>query len=248
MRFLVLLLFSCFGCGFLSHAQMVQGKVVDDVTGNPLAFVSVVNVAAQEQAYTGIDGRFTLRAAATDELGFSIIGYQNRKLRASQLLDSDDPVVELKRISISLNEVTVRPDWTPYQADSFARARTYKRVLEYKPAGGIMSPVSALAEVFSKKKKRRLRFQKDFYAMEKERFSDMRYDPSLVAQLTHLQGDTLAYFMNLYPMPYDYSRVASDLEISMWIRSNFKDWEEKGRPLLATMGDTLPADSTRGHE
>lgn len=231
MRFCLLLLIFCCGLPAALPAQNLAGQVVDDVTGQPLAFVSVVNVSAQELVYSGMDGRFSIKAGPDDELAFSLVGYQSKKLRASLLLDQAQPRVELRRVSINLNEITVRPDWTPYQADSVARARTYKRTLEYKPSGSVMSPVSALAEVFSKKKKRRMRFQKDFYAMEKERFTDTRYTPELVSELTQLQGDTLAYFMNRYPMPYEYARAASDLEIKMWIRSNFKEWNAAGRPV-----------------
>lgn len=204
--------------------------MVDDVTGQPLSFVSVVNIATQQMVYSDKDGAFSLTAGAADEIAFSLLGYQSQKLPAATVSKADK--VQLRRKSIGLNEITVRPNWTPYQADSFARARTYRRVLEYKPSGSVMSPVSALAEVFSKKKKQRLRFQKEFYRMEKERFSDTRYTPDLVAQLTQLEGDTLAQFMNHYPMPYDYSRAASDLEIKMWIRNNFKEWEAAGRPVV----------------
>lgn len=246
MRFLFFLLSILFGFTALSQAQVIMGKVVDDLTGQPLSFVSVVNVRAQDMVYSGMDGSFSIKANAEDELAFNMVGYQSKKIAASLLLDKENPSVAMRRISINLNEITVRPNWTPYQADSFARVRTYKRTLDYKPAGSVMSPVSALAEVFSKKKKRRLRFQKDFYSFEKERFSDTRYTPALVSELTHLQGDTLAYFMNLYPMPYDYARAASDLEISMWIRSNFKEWEAAGRPLLAATIVAPEADSTHG--
>jgi hypothetical protein len=30
--------------------------------------------------------------------------------------------------------------------------------------------------------------------------------------------------MNAYPMPYDFARVASELEIKVWIREQFKEW------------------------
>lgn len=233
MRFTLFLLLLCAGFSHHSLAQVVSGKVVDDVTGQPLSFVSVVNTNTQQLAYTDMEGAFSIAAAPAHELAISILGYHTQKIKAAQAEERE--TIQLRRKAVGLNEITVRPNWTPYQADSFARARTYKRTLEYKPSGSVMSPVSALAEVFSKKKKRRQRFQKDFYAMEKERFADTRYYPALVSELTDLQGDSLAQFMNRYPMPYDYARAASDLEIKMWIRNNFKEWEAAGRPVEAAL-------------
>jgi hypothetical protein len=46
----------------------------------------------------------------------------------------------------------------------------------------------------------------------------------LVAALTGLTGDTVGYFMNANPMPFDYARAATDLELKMWIRYNYKQW------------------------
>jgi len=230
MRFFLLLLVFCGGICPLLQAQQLTGRVVDAFTGQPLSYVTIVNVKSQVMEYSDKDGNFSIAAGPEDEVAFNLLGYQSQKLKGTQLASQEK--VQLRRTTIGLSEVTVRPDWTPYQADSFARTRTYKRVLEYRPNGSLMSPASALAEVFSRKKKQRLRFQKDFYRMEKERYTDTRYTPELVAELTRLEGDTLAHFMNLYPMPYDYARVASDLEIKMWIRGNFKDWMAKGRPLM----------------
>jgi hypothetical protein len=58
--------------------------------------------------------------------------------------------------------------------------------------------------------------------MEQDQFVDSRYTPDLVNTLTNLDGDTLAYFMHQYPMPHDYARTATALELKMWIRYNFK--------------------------
>ncbi|GBL35256.1 hypothetical protein EMGBS15_08510 [Filimonas sp.] len=46
--------------------------------------------------------------------------------------------------------------------------------------------------------------------------------------MTQLEGDDLASFMNQYPMDYEYARVATELEIKMWIKYNFQDYLKKG--------------------
>jgi len=207
---------------------VVEGVVTDATTGDPLVAVTVVNTRSQAAVYTDMNGAFRFSVFSTDQIVFTMVGYKPFKAYASALT----PHITLERSSYSLNEVIVRPGFTEYQRDSLMRHSTYQRTLAYNPVGSVMSPVSALAEVFSKKRKMRMRFQQDFYSWENTRFIDSRYTPDLVTQMTHLEGDTLASFMNSYPMPADYARAASELEIKMWIRTNYRDWIAKGRPVL----------------
>lgn len=213
----------------VSWAQpiVVQGVVIDAATGDPLVAVTVVNTRSQAAVYTDMAGGFRFTVFSSDQIVFTMVGYKPFKAYASAV----PAHVTLERSSYSLNEVIVRPGFTEYQRDSLHRHSTYQRTLAYRPSGGVMSPVSVLAEVFSKKKKMRMRFQEDFYNWENTRFVDSRYTPDVVSQMTHLEGDTLASFMNMYNMPLDYARAASDLEIKMWIRTNYRDWIAKGKPL-----------------
>ena len=87
-----------------------------------------------------------------------------------------------------------------------------------------MSPVTFIAEKLSKRSRRIFRFQKSFNYWEDQKFIESRYTPELVQQLTKLQGDTLAWFINANPIASDYARVASELELKMWIRDNYKAW------------------------
>ena len=54
-----------------------------------------------------------------------------------------------------------------------------------------------------------------------------RYTPELVSEMTQLEGNAVYQFMAAYPMEKDYAYVASDLEIKMWIRNNYKQWMKK---------------------
>ena len=86
------------------------------------------------------------------------------------------------------------------------------------------TPELVLAEALSKSSKQKFRFQKNFNYWETEKFVESRYTPEVVAKLTGLTGDSLAAFMMVYPMPYEYARVVSDLELKMWVRNNYKEW------------------------
>lgn len=237
-RFLLIILLLLSTRGRLD-AQGVNGVVVDAGNGRPLFPVTVVNIATQQSAYSDAQGHFNIQAKAGDQLAFSFIGYKTLQKRVPPVFGAVEWKIEMNALNIELKEVLVRPKYTQYQIDSIERHSTYQRPLARQKAGSIMSPVSLLAEKFSKRSKQIQRFQKDFNYFEKERFIDTRYTPELVESLTNLSGDTLAHFMNAYPMPYDYARAASDLELKMWIRTNFKEWlfrEQKQAPAPADTG------------
>jgi len=131
----------------------------------------------------------------------------------------------MQLLSYQLKEYIVRPkNYTQYQIDSLQRHSTYQRTLARERTGSVMSPVTFIAERVSKRSKQIYNFKKQYYYWEDQRFIDSRYTSELVGALTNLTGDTLAYFMNAYPMPYDYARTATDLELKMWIRSNYRQW------------------------
>ena len=132
----------------------------------------------------------------------------------------------MEPLKVQLQDLIVRPyDYTPYQLDSLERRATHKRSLARQKSSPF-SPFSFVAERLSKKSKRIFKFQESFAYWEDQRFIDTRYTPDLVYEMTGLDDDSLAHFMNATPMPYDFARTASDLELKMWIRSRFKQWRQ----------------------
>ena len=138
-----------------------------------------------------------------------------------------------------LGEVTVRTKYHEFQTDSADRMVIYRKVLkdvadqsrvDMSVSGGGVGMgglISKLARVISGRQKREKKFVKDFLADQQYRFTSLRYTPQLVEAMTGLSGDTVALFMAQNPMPYDYARVASDLEVKMWIRTQHRAWTTK---------------------
>ena len=193
--------------------------------------VTVVNERTQAVAYTNENGVYTIPASNGDVIAFSSIGYITAE-RTKPIGEANATLsIILTPATYQLREFNFRPGTlTQFQADSIERVKTYKIYLERRPPSPFASPVSAIAEKFSKKAKRTYRFQKDFAAGEMERYIDTRYTTDLVADLTGLTGDSIGHFMNGNPMPYDFARLATDLEIKIWIRDNFKSWMKKNIP------------------
>lgn len=226
-------------------AQSVSGTVRDAESGTPLAGVKVTDLSTSGMAISDAEGRFTIAGASGDPVSFSAAGYATSTRKVPTALGSVPWRVDLRLFNVSLNEVLIRPHLSGYAADSAERRAVYKRALARHRSSPIMSPVSYLAEHISRRQRALFKFQKDFVRMENEKFIDSRYTPDLAAQLTGLEGDTLAQFIRENPMPLDYARAATDLELKMWIRSQYKAWALRHPALAVTPPRLAPrADTT----
>jgi hypothetical protein len=206
----------------------MQGTVSDATSGTPLSPVIVVNTATQQAVSTDDNGFYSIAAKQGDVIAFSYIGYKTmERAKPPSVIIATQNIV-LEHTDYQLKEFVFRPGWmTQYQKDSAERRAIYKVPLRRTYPSPINSPVSAIAEKFNKKAKEAHRFQKEFVAGETEKFIDTKYSPDLVTQLTGFTGDTIGHFMYAYPMAYDFARSATDLEIKMWIRANYKQWIKK---------------------
>lgn len=216
-------------------AQVLKGVVVDKASGEPLSSVTVVNTLTQDATYTNERGEFVLKAKTGEPIGFSRIGYEVLRKSMPPTLSVANMRVELEPMSIIMEDVVIRPGYSPYQVDSIRRRSTYARAIARQKVTSVMSPVSLIADRLSKRSKQIYAFQKSFNHWEGERFIDSRYTPELVQTLTGLSGDTLAHFMNNYPMPYDYARAATELEVKMWIRHNYRKWMARPPQVVDSM-------------
>ncbi len=208
----------------------VRGKVYDSVSKSVLSPVSIENLRTHQGCFSNAQGEFALDAQLGDFLIFTHVGY-NRKVVSLKVADDAKSLkVYMTVKTTSLKPVTIKRGPTEYQKDSTNRADVYKDAFDYQQQKSAMSPVTSIYQKFSKKYKNLRKFQDQIIDNEKQKFIDTRYTPELTTKMTQLEGDELASFMNQYPMDYDYARVATELEIKMWIKYNFQDYVKKGRP------------------
>ena len=244
MRIIPALIFFCC-CIPAIHAQEFRGIVSDTESGELLRGARIENKSRQRFAVTDDHGAFSLYAFPGDTLQFSLIGYLSR----SMVLHGTG-VTLFRRIALSkdlipIDTVVITPGLTPYQRDSLERRNIYGKKVDEKPAKfgrnkrhplygrygeGKMTfnaPVSSFFQKRSKKYKRLKAFQDHFKADENQRYIDSRYNEETVTELTGLRGEALTAFIDAYPIAYDFARTATDLEIKMWIRYNYKIWSGK---------------------
>ncbi|MFV0471526.1 MAG: TonB-dependent receptor [Paludibacteraceae bacterium] len=94
----------CFNIPIFSQ---IQGKIIDESTGEPLVGVSIFNPKTSNGVTTSFDGSFLLKTATKiDELELSYIGYQSKKITVNATSANLD-VVTLKSEAIGLNDVVI---------------------------------------------------------------------------------------------------------------------------------------------
>ena len=209
--------------------KMISGIVVDSAFGKPMASVVVENISTKTGTKTNYRGTFTIEASNDNYLKISYTGYKPRIIRVQDVDDIDFLNIKLAIGRIQLKEVKITKPLTPYQRDSVERAKIYDDIFNYKQEKSAMSPVTSVYQMFSKKHKNQRKFKEQVLDMEKQKFIDTRYTQEIVEEITNLQGDELAYFMNAYPMDLDFARTASELELRMWVRYNWADYQKKNQ-------------------
>ena len=210
--------------------QTLKGVVADGETSKLLYPVTIVNLNTEQKTTTNESGYYELPAKNGDGISFSFLGYHTEQRIANPDIELR---VDLFPLSVQLKEYVLHPDYTPFQKDSAALATLYSTELNKKPVkigfssangGGFTGLIGAPVQKMSKSYKRNRKFQENFKRDIEQKYIDTKYTPGLVTAITGFAGDSLAIFMNSYPMEYSFARAATDLEIKMWIRNNYKEY------------------------
>ncbi|RYD99818.1 MAG: hypothetical protein EOP54_02515 [Sphingobacteriales bacterium] len=195
---------------------------------------------------TDATGYFELKTAPDHQLEFSRVGINTVLITVKAPMFRAIQQILLQYDVASLDGVSVsgRSD---YQKDSLARYQLYQQDLDRKRVRmgvdsispgkqgfgvTINSPISFWMQYIAPKSKNRIRFQKNFAEWEQQKYIQTIYSKERVAQLTGLSRDSLAWFINAYPMPYETARTAGKKEIDSWILANFEDWKKNPAKII----------------
>ena len=216
-----------------ADAQTLKGFVTDGATGKPLYFATVTDINSRQSSSTSEAGSFAIPAKKEDAISFTYVGYTPVQRLAEP---GTEMHVELFPLSIQLKDFILHPGYTPFQKDSIEMAALYSKELNkqrIKPKVGLNNGlavdglIGSAVQKMSRSYKQNKKFQENFKKDEEQKYIDTRYRPELVTAVTGFTGDTVAVFINAYPMEYDFSRAATDLELRMWIRDNYKEYLRK---------------------
>lgn len=94
-------------------SRVIVGKVFDSETSEPIPFANVYVKGTSFGTVTDFDGLFSIKVPLTaDSLTFKDLGYRQYVADLSAL-NADTNIVRLTSLTISLNEIKVKPDEAP---------------------------------------------------------------------------------------------------------------------------------------
>lgn len=211
-------------------AQMqVAGRVLDKTTRDPLPSVTVVNLTGHLSTVTDAGGGFHMPAVLGDKVLFSLVGYKKDTLVIG-MFNANSPEILLSSLDFRLPEVTVFGKKNSYGEDSATRYQEYAHLLDQSKANGFTSPVDALYDVLSKRRKQVWRFQKIFQQYEQQKYLESRITPQVVTRLTGLTGDSLQVFLDHYHIDYYFARNASDILLYEAVRQQAEAYRRNEYP------------------
>lgn len=106
--------------GTIAHAQIIQGKVVDEISGEPIPFVSIGVIGTNNSTVTNDAGEFVLKNITLPaKLRYSHVSYL---LLESEISTANNLYVKLKAAAINLKTVTI----DPYRGERLVKAALEK--------------------------------------------------------------------------------------------------------------------------
>ena len=217
---------------FSAFAQLLEGTIMDSDSKDPVSGVRILNKHSGVTGTSGKDGHYSITAAPGDTVQFIHMSYLPYEEVMTYTVGNKYKTILLVTRSYHLPEMKLT-GYTKYQQDSIEKHNEYghelNKTLVPKPKYtglGCAGCIGALADKITGNSKKPKAFRKQFAEDDRNLFVDSRYTFELITSLTHITDtDSIAAFKYAYPMPYDFARAATALELKMWIRENFHEYQ-----------------------
>ncbi|MBX2895611.1 MAG: carboxypeptidase-like regulatory domain-containing protein [Cyclobacteriaceae bacterium] len=105
-KIFLLLSIGLYGITITCFSQTVQGKVVDERSGEPLPFVNISLVGTTQGTVTDINGRYVLSIQPANSIRISYVGYTTTVLSAEEFLKTYQ-LIKLKEAPLQLESVVI---------------------------------------------------------------------------------------------------------------------------------------------
>ncbi|KXK42417.1 MAG: hypothetical protein UZ11_BCD004001314 [Bacteroidetes bacterium OLB11] len=215
----------CLFLGNLLNAQtLYRGFVYDSTFKTALNPVRIENLTTHDGTYTNDIGYFQIEAKPSDHIIFSMVGYKNQVIIATENNSAQYITIYMKPATVMLKNIVIKKGPTQYQLDSARRLIFTKMFLNTNNKNQWPLLLLLLMKNFQKSIKIFASLKIKLSIWRSKIFIDSRYSKELVISLTKLNEEEAQTFMNANPMEYDFARAATDLEIKMWIKYNFSQY------------------------
>jgi hypothetical protein len=224
-------LFLLFGVLNQINAQQLTlyGRTISAQQAEIVQLASITNINSGKKYISNRQGYFKLFYTTNDTILITAVGYDSVYIQTSTLdpnMYNDTMLVILKSKVVRLKELRVVSS-NPVR-DSIARAaaeflkndplmNNYDRVLN-RQKGGLMSPLTAMYQQFSKEGRDAARFEEFMAYMEKQKQADRKYNRNVVKRVTDLPDMQLDEFMLFCRLDKDFVINASEYDLVSAIR------------------------------
>lgn len=202
----------------------LYGRTISAQQAEIVQLASITNINTRKKYISNRQGYFKLFYTTNDTILITAVGYDSVYIQTSTLdpnMYNDTMLVILKSKVVRLKELRVVSS-NPVR-DSIARAaaeflkndplmNNYDRVLN-RQKGGLMSPLTAMYQQFSKEGRDAARFEEFMAYMEKQKQADRKYNRNVVKRVTDLPDVQLDEFMLYCRLDKDFVIQASDYDL-----------------------------------
>lgn len=231
----------------IANKVLIAGFIYDTRTQAPIPYVNIYDKNSKQGTISDTSGYFILSTKIKDTLIISCLGYKTMALfvpeqttenKEPMLIFLDPRAYELKNIQIvSLRrQKQFEYDFMNLQNKNIDYENAVKnfpikeKVLSFYErdpsfAGFIVSPISALYDIFSKEAKEKRKLDKIKQQEESTKYviSKVRYE--IIESITGFKDENINYFLSWCNFRHDFLMNISDYDLIILISQKYNDYK-----------------------
>jgi hypothetical protein len=208
---------------------LVRGYLISKDLQQPVPLVSILNKSSNTRYVSNRKGLYSIYVSQNDTVIFTGIGYKTMEMRGYELMPAnltDTINLLIEPFVYKLKDVTVV--YSNAKRDSIARLaaeflktdplmNNYDRILK-RDRGGMMSPLTAMYEAFSKEGQDMVRFEEFLQYSERLKQVDKRYNKKVIKRVTGLPDSQLDAFILYCKLDHDFILQAQEYDLLLAIK------------------------------
>jgi hypothetical protein len=184
----------------------VSGQVVDESTGEKIAYAQVINFRIHGSTMTDINGIFSIQADPSDTLTFKILGYKDKIIPVKDVLyiSAANKKIVLTQIKYPIDSVQVEARQLKMNSSIIPKGKSSNipqelRSEDFDTIPGVLmavvKPLSFLHYKLSNSEKEKRATLAAIYSERQWQILSLIYNKDVIQRITLLTGDKLDDFM-----------------------------------------------------
>jgi hypothetical protein len=215
----------------------VSAQVRDEMTGVAIPYANVINQRVRGGTMTDKEGNFALQADPTDTLTFRSIGYNDKKVPVSVILNTENPIVTLAPVRYQLEGVEITGKGPKVNMSGLLDYATKMDTTpvelrgEFKKKPGVLAalthPTSYLYYKFNKEEQEKRHTIAAIRTEREWQLFSLVYNKEIAGRLTGLEGEELDNFMVYFNAYSNLLFSASTYEVEKRVKEVFEEYKAK---------------------